>query len=96
MWRSSPVFGPNGGILFEIGFLMPDYLARVVHSDPEIMGGTPVFAGTRVPFQTLLDYLESGDPLSEFLADFPTVSREQAVAALEQAKDALFALANPA
>ena len=71
-------------------------VALVVHSDPEIMGGTPVFVGTRVPFQTLLDYLEAGDPLSEFLEDFPTVSREQAVAALEQAKDALPARAHSA
>jgi uncharacterized protein (DUF433 family) len=70
--------------------------ALVVHSDPEIMGGTPVFVGTRVPFQTLLDYLEAGDPLTEFLEDFPTVTREQAVTALEQAKDALLARANPA
>ena len=68
----------------------------VVHSDPQIMGGTPVFVGTRVPFQTLLDYLEAGDPLAEFLEDFPTVSREQAVAALEQAKDALLARAHSA
>ena len=89
-------FGPKHGILFESEVPMPDHPARVIHSDPEIMGGTPVFVGTRVPFQTLLDYLESGDPLSEFLADFPTVSREQAVAALEQAKDALLARANPA
>ena len=66
----------------------------VVHSDPQIMGGTPVFVGSRVPFQTLLDYLEAGDPLSKCLDDFPTVSREQAVAALEQAKDALFARAH--
>ena len=68
----------------------------VVHSDPQIMGGTPVFVGTRVPFQTLLDYLEAGDPLAEFLEDFPTVSRDLAVAALEQAKDALLARANSA
>ena len=68
----------------------------VVHSDPEIMGGTPVFVGTRVPFQTLLDYLKAGDPLADFLDDFPTVSREQAVAALEQAKQALLARENPA
>jgi uncharacterized protein (DUF433 family) len=67
----------------------------VVHSDPEIMSGTPVFVGTRVPFQALLDYLEAGEPLSEFLEDFPTVSREQAVAALEQAKEALLARARP-
>jgi uncharacterized protein (DUF433 family) len=66
----------------------------VIHSDPEIMGGTPVFAGTRVPFQTLLDYLEAGDPLGEFLDDFPTVSREQAIAALEQAKHALLTREN--
>jgi uncharacterized protein (DUF433 family) len=68
--------------------------SSVVHSDPDILGGTLVFVGTRVPFQTLLDYLEGGDPLAEFLEDFPTVSREQAVAALEQAKDALFASAH--
>ena len=68
----------------------------VIHSDLEIMGGTPVFVGTRVPFQTLLDYLEGGQPLAEFLDDFPTVSRDQAVAALEQAKEALFARARPA
>lgn len=64
----------------------------VITSDPEIMGGTPVLAGTRVPFQTLLDYLESGAPLEEFLEDFPSVSRELAVAALQQAGD--LALAN--
>jgi uncharacterized protein (DUF433 family) len=57
----------------------------VVHSDPDILSGTPVFVGTRVPFQTLLDYLETGDSLDEFLTDFPSVTREQAVAALEQA-----------
>jgi len=68
----------------------------VVHSDPDIMSGTPVFVGTRVPFQTLLDYLEAGQPLNEFLEDFPTVSKEQAIASLEQAKDALLARARPA
>jgi uncharacterized protein (DUF433 family) len=67
----------------------------VVHSDPDILGGTPVFIGTRVPFQTLIDDLEGGDPLNEFLDDFPTVTREQAVAALEQAKEALLANACP-
>jgi uncharacterized protein (DUF433 family) len=56
-----------------------------VHSDPEIMSGTPVFVGTRVPFQTLIDYLEAGQPLSEFLEDFPTVTKEQTVAALKEA-----------
>jgi uncharacterized protein (DUF433 family) len=67
-----------------------------IHSDPEIMGGTPVFVGTRVPVQTLLDYLEAGDPLDEFLEDFPSVSREQAVAVLELAKEMLLARATAA
>jgi uncharacterized protein (DUF433 family) len=61
----------------------------IIVRDPEILGGTPVFRGTRVPFQALLDYLEGGQPLSEFLEDFPTVSHEAAVAALELAKDSL-------
>jgi uncharacterized protein (DUF433 family) len=56
----------------------------VVHSDPEILGGTPVFVGTRVPVKALLDYLEGGHRLEDFLGDFPTVTREQAVAALEE------------
>jgi uncharacterized protein (DUF433 family) len=64
---------------------------QVVHSDPEILGGTPVFVGTRVPFQILLDYLEGGETLDEFLENFPTVTREQAIAALEQAKEGLLA-----
>lgn len=67
-----------------------------MHSDPEIMGGTPVFVGTRVPVQTLLDYLEAGDPLDEFLEDFPSVSREQAVALLQLAKAMLIARATAA
>lgn len=62
----------------------------VVHIDPEILGGTPVFVGTRVPVQAFIDYLEGGHPLVEFLEDFPSVSHKQAVAALELAKDALF------
>ncbi len=67
-----------------------------VHSDPDILGGTPVFVGTRVPVRTLLDYLEAGEPLDEFLDDFPSVTREQAVAALEFAKQALVANARSA
>ncbi|WP_310569596.1 DUF433 domain-containing protein [Gemmatimonas sp.] len=62
-------------------------------SNPDILGGTPVFAGTRVPVQTFVEYLEAGDPLDEFLIDFPSVSREQAVAVLELAKDLLLARA---
>jgi uncharacterized protein (DUF433 family) len=58
----------------------------VTHSDPDILGGTPVFAGTRVPAQTLIDYLEAGDTLDAFLDSFPSVSREQAIAALELAR----------
>lgn len=59
----------------------------VIHVNPEIMGGTAVFVGTRVPFETLFDYLKAGQPLPEFLQDYPTVTGEQAVAALEQAKE---------
>ncbi len=69
---------------------------RAFHSDPEIHSGTPVFVGTRVPVQTLLDYLEGGHPLAEFLDDFPTVAREQAIAVLEQAKKLLVARASAA
>jgi uncharacterized protein (DUF433 family) len=58
------------------------------------MGGTPVFAGTRVPVQTLLDYLEAGDSIDAFLAGFPSVSREQVIEFLEQAKDRLVAAAS--
>jgi uncharacterized protein (DUF433 family) len=58
----------------------------VIIRDPNILGGVPVFRQTRVPFEALLDYLEGGQTLDEFLEDFPTVSRQMAVAALEQAK----------
>ena len=62
---------------------------KVIHSDPEILDGIPVFVGTRVPVQNLIDCLEAGDSLDEFLDSFPTVTREQAVAALEIAREAL-------
>ena len=58
----------------------------VIVRDPDILGGTPVFRGTRVPFQALLDYIEGGQTLDDFLEDFPTVAREMAVDALEHAK----------
>jgi uncharacterized protein (DUF433 family) len=58
----------------------------VVHSDPEILGGKPVFVGTRVPVKALYDYLEAGDSLDDFLESFPSVTREQAIAALELAR----------
>jgi uncharacterized protein (DUF433 family) len=63
----------------------------VVVRDPDILGGTPVFPGTRVPVQNLIDYLSAGDDLDEFLADFPTVRREQVETFLERAKEALLA-----
>jgi uncharacterized protein (DUF433 family) len=68
----------------------------VVHSDPDILSGTPVFVGTRVPVQSLFDYLEAGDTLDEFLRQFPSVTRNQAVAALEFARDQLLTSARPA
>jgi len=68
----------------------------LIHSDPKILGGTPVFVGTRVPVQTFLEYLEHGHPLDEFLDHFPSVRREQAVAVLELAKEMLLARASAA
>ena len=68
----------------------------VIHSDPDVLGGAPVFVGTRVPVRAILDYLEAGQSLDEFLDDFPTVSREQAVAALRSAGDMLVEHASPA
>lgn len=64
-----------------------------IHSDPEIMGGVPVFIGTRVPAQTLFDYLADGCDLDEFLDNFPTVSREQALQLLDQASEGVLAKA---
>lgn len=64
---------------------------NIIVQDPDILGGEPVFRGTRVPFTALFDYLEAGDPLAEFLDDFPTVSHQAAIAALEQARAVLVA-----
>jgi uncharacterized protein (DUF433 family) len=62
---------------------------EVIVKDPDVLGGTPVFRGTRVPFQALLDYLEGGQNLDEFIDDFPTVTREAAISALELANSVL-------
>jgi uncharacterized protein (DUF433 family) len=64
-------------------------LQEIITRDRDVLGGTPVFRGTRVPFQALLDYLEGGQTLNDFLNDFPTVTREAAVCALERAKSLL-------
>jgi len=64
-------------------------LKGIVHSDPEVMGGTPVFVGTRVPLQNLIDYLEGGESIEDFLDAFPTVRREQAIALIEAGKLAM-------
>ena len=66
----------------------------IVSSSPDVMGGTPVFAGTRVPIATLLDYLEAGETIDEFLKGFPTVEREQVIAFLEEAKARMVATAS--
>jgi len=63
----------------------------VIVKDPEILGGEPVFRNTRVPFQALIDYLECGQSLDEFLLDFPTVTRDAAIASLEEAKSLILA-----
>jgi uncharacterized protein (DUF433 family) len=67
---------------------------KILTSDPDVLGGESVFAGTRVPVRNLLDYLAEGQTLSEFLEDYPSVSREQAQAALELARQALTASAS--
>ena len=64
---------------------------QVIVRDPDVMSGTPCFRGTRVPFKNLIDYLEGGYSLTEFLRQFPTVTQEMAVQALEEAKESLFA-----
>ncbi len=64
-------------------------LSQVFHRDPEIMGGTPVFTGTRVPVQNLLDYLEGGESIDDFLMGFPTVKREQVIGFIEAAREKL-------
>jgi uncharacterized protein (DUF433 family) len=74
----------------------PAVKTHLITVDPEIHSGTPVFAGTRVPVKTLFDHLEAGDSLEIFLDDFPSVSRELAVAVLEQARVALIPDAHPA
>lgn len=61
-------------------------LGDLIIKDPDVLGGTPIFRGTRVPFQNLLDYLEAGQTIDEFLDDFPTVTRQNAIEALEHAK----------
>lgn len=66
----------------------------VISCNPDVMGGTPVFSGTRVPVQTLLDYLQAGESIDDFLAGFPSVSREQVITFLKQAKDRLVAAAS--
>ena len=68
----------------------------VIHRDPEILGGTPVFLGTRVPVRILFEYLEAGDSLEVFLDEFPSVRREQAIAALELAREVVAPDAHPA
>jgi uncharacterized protein (DUF433 family) len=66
--------------------MKPEDLKGIVHSDPEIMGGTPVFVGTRVPLQNLIDCLEGGESVKDFLEAYPTVKREQAIAVIEAGK----------
>lgn len=61
-------------------------LQGIIHSDPEVMGGTPVFVGTRVPLQNLIDYLEGGESVEDFLEAFPAVKREQVIAVIEAGK----------
>jgi uncharacterized protein (DUF433 family) len=65
---------------------------RIIESSPDVMGGTPVFAGTRVPVQTLLDYIKAGESIDDFLDGFPTVSKQQVIAFLEEAEEQIVKL----
>ena len=85
----------EGGISGKGAIDLMSHTTSVVHSDPEILGGTPVFVGTRVPLRNLFDYLERGHGLDEFLDAFPSVSREQTIAVLESAHEVLTAGARP-
>jgi uncharacterized protein (DUF433 family) len=93
---AATVLGLNGNAVVRSTKRRAMSSVAVIHSDPEILGGTPVFVGTRVPFRNLIDYLERNHSLDEFLDAFPTVSREQAVAALETAHDEVTARARSA
>jgi uncharacterized protein (DUF433 family) len=77
--------------LLEERGLMPSNTS-IIRTSPDVMGGTPVFAGTRVPVQTLLDYLKAGESIDDFLDGFPTVSREQVIALLEEAEKQLIGM----
>lgn len=84
--KSNPKISKRGIGLLSSRLMKPEDLKGVVHSDPDIMGGTPVFVGTRVPLQNLIDYLEGGESVEDFLEAFPTVTREQAIAVIEAGK----------
>lgn len=90
-----PGYGAPGSTVKSVCFAAPIMKSPRVVSDPEILGGTPVFFGTRVPVRVLFEYLEAGDSLEVFLEDFPSVSQELAVQVLEDAKRALEAHAHP-
>lgn len=85
-----------GDTLGALNFSVPDMNTQLITVDPEIHSGTPVFYGTRVPIKTLFDHLKAGDALEVFLDDFPSVSRELAVAVLEEARTSLTLDAHPA
>jgi len=76
------------GLSYDVSMKEP-----VITSSPDVMGGTPVFAGTRVPVQTLLDYLKAGESIGDFLEGFPSVSREQVIALLEEAEEQIVKMA---
>ena len=75
----------------DAGTMALNMIDPIIVTNPEVMNGTPCFRGTRVPFKNLIDYLEGGHPLAEFLRQFPSVTREMAIQALEEAKDSLLA-----
>ena len=97
MWRSGKSRPHDDGPIAIERLLAPRYassMQRVISSDPEVMGGTAVFAGTRVPIQTLLDYLRGGETIDDFLDGFPTVTREQVLALLDELQEKVVPVAS--
>ena len=85
------IHSAESGLLARLPPMNSESLGGIIHSDPEIMGGTPVFLGTRVPLQNLIDYLEGGESIEDFLDGFPSVKREQVIAVIEAGKQAMLA-----
>jgi uncharacterized protein (DUF433 family) len=87
--RHKETGGQRTQIFGRLAFMKTSDLSKILHSDPEILGGTPVFFGTRVPVKSLFDHLEAGESIDDFIEGFPSVRREQVIALLERSRQEL-------